>query len=691
VNRRLFHRLLAVVAFALWLAACQAAISTEQPSDVTAMVPSPPAAEVTQAPATEAPGIATGQPAPTPTPPAGPTAGAATPPPAGTPRAVTESRVVEVEWPPVMRLGESDVVRLSLVPHDEGYVVTTEFGEHQTITQTVAVVRPPGLELLALARLDAAGFELEPSAEQMRRLPPSQPVTWRWSLQPEGPGQHRLILSLRLRWVSTRNPAVAVQEVALYDRALTIQVRSLFGLTAREVMALGVAGVAFGSTLSLPLAAHWLRGARRPPLQVLKPNPAVAIERPPGLALNPAETELLSALFARYQRLVLTAEFHSGYSGARTLLARPVQPGGQADAPAIVKLGDVDAIQQEYRNYETYVKVTLPPVTARIQAPPVRAAPHAGLPSRLAALRYTFLGAPGQPPLSLREALLAEPDPARLEQLFATFGPNWWMQRRPYTFVLGLEYDRLLPAHYVLEPAGAERPTTVLDGRQPASAARLTPGQVVRLTHLRVAARRPDRLSLHGSPPAGQLPLRLRWLSQAAPEGAAARVVATRAGLLRDLSRDFAHPDLPDPLGLVDDLLGQVVAGTRSTIHGDLNLENVLVGPGNLVWLIDFAQTREGHPLFDFAHLHAAILGQVVAPRLASPASLPALLADGAGSPLLAAMQSLAARCLFNPAEPREYALALFMACVGALKYATLDTHQKHYLYLSAAHLARAL
>ena len=35
--------------------------------------------------------------------------------------------------------------------------------------------------------------------------------------------------------------------------------------------------------------------------------------------------------------------------------------------------------------------------------------------------------------------------------------------------------------------------------------------------------------------------------------------------------------------------LNQTVAGTQSTIHGDLNLENALVGPGGIVWLIDFA------------------------------------------------------------------------------------------------------
>ena len=54
---------------------------------------------------------------------------------------------MEVEWPWRLHLGDSDVVRLSLVPSSEGYQLTTEFPEHQTITQDVPVVRPTGKEM----------------------------------------------------------------------------------------------------------------------------------------------------------------------------------------------------------------------------------------------------------------------------------------------------------------------------------------------------------------------------------------------------------------------------------------------------------------------------------------------------------------------------------------------------------------
>ncbi len=130
--------------------------------------------------------------------------------------------------------------------------------------------------------------------------------------------------------------------------------------------------------------------------------------------------------------------------------------------------------------------------------------------------------------------------------------------------------------------------------------------------------------------------------------------------------------------------------GAQSTIHGDLNLENVLVGPGEFVWLIDFALTRDGPPLYDFAHLYAEIIAHILAPWLRDDAAFLALLEAG-DEPLPGALGTLAGRCLFNAAEPREDALARYIAWVGALKFANLEAHAKHLLYLAAAHIVQTL
>lgn len=692
VFRRFMLLLAILLGTGLLFAACS---PTQAPQvvDVTEVVKTVEVAQEVEAPAAEEPQPTTLpaealQPSPTvPMPPL---------PTAVTPEQSLEGRVVELEWPERMRLGDSDVVRLSLVPSKDGYTVTTEFQEHTTLTQTVQVQRLAGYELYAAARLDSVSFTVAPEVEQERFLAPGETVTWYWSLKPQQPGQQRLSMLLLLRWKPLPGSASSPRETLAYARALEIQVSSFFGLTRGQAMMGGMLGFLFGGGLTLFSAAA-LFGQVRPALKAIAPNLALLIEPRAGMALSPDETALMRSLFYPYARLVLENEFLSGYSGARTFLAQPIRTDGRADAYTIVKVGERETIQREFLNYETFVKDRLPPVTARIQhAPVVVRGPGA---SERAALQYTFIGAPGTSPFSLRQALLSQPDPALLHKLLETFGPNWWMQRSPYTFRLGMEYDQVLPTHYVIEPVSGRG--IPVDGRTPPGELALDVGDLVALRGFIRQERRADRrsLSLLGVAQPGQPPLRVRWLSLADPNNAVGRVVSTRYMLLEGFTQGLALQGLPDPLLRLPGWLGESLSATQSTIHGDLNLENVLVGPGGFVWLIDFAMTREGHTLFDFAHLGAELVAHLAAPQIAQPAEylafLQAVFAGGTHpSPLLPLFQALrhvAGTCLFNPSQPREYHLALALACLGALKFNNLDAHQRHLLYLTAAYLGQAM
>jgi hypothetical protein len=600
-----------------------------------------------------------------------------------------------------MRFGDSDVIRLSLIPSKDGFVVTTEFPEHTTVTNTVQVERLGGYALSALARLDGVGFVISPPGEQERSLPLNETVTWRWTLTPRAPGQQRLGLTLLLRW--TPLGAGSPRESEIFSKALNVQVASVLGLTQAQAVVTGFVGLLFGASLSLTALVYRVRLPRQV-LQAFAPNRFLAIELSSGITLASSDTLLLQILFRRYARLVLETEFRSGYSGARTFLARPIHPDGRADAHTIVKIGDRASVVREFQNYETFVKDTLPPITARIQEPPitlpspVRALQRTGegLGVR-AALRYTFIAEPERQPISLRQALLVNLDPSLLEKLFATFGPNWWMQRRAHTFRLAQEYDRLLPAHYVLEPVPGGRGKN-LDGDAPPATVNLTMGDLVTPRRFPFPEPRADGASwtLTGEPRPGQPPLRVRWLSPTLPNQTktTGRVVATRETALRQLVSGLDLFGLPDPLTRLSARLDETLTGTRSTIHGDLNLENILVGPGGFVWLIDFAQTRDGHPLADFAHLEADLIAHILAPQLSAADYLAILNSNASLSSLhslLLTLHSIAHRCLFNPAHPREYHLALYFATLGALKYSNLTLHQRHLLYLTAAYLTQSL
>jgi hypothetical protein len=614
--------------------------------------------------------------------------------PVPTPTVIIEVRTVDLEWPPRIRLGDSDVVRLALVPSEEGYQVETEFPDHQTDTQDIQVARPGGYELVAIARLDGVGFDIAPAGEQARALPLSEAATWHWSITPRQPGQQRLTVVLLLHWEPGPGTVGIARQAVAYSRGLDVRVSSFFGLTRGQAMTGGFLGLLFGGGLFV-FALVSLVSTSSPAgvtLRTLAPNQALVIEAHPGLGVSQQERSLLQALFRRYARLVLEREFLSGYSGARAFLALPVHSDGRADAYTIVKIGGREAIAREYENYQRYVKATLPPITARIQAPPATLRGY-----DQASLQYTFIAEPGRMPVSLRQALLENPDPSLLYKLFDSFGPNWWMQRRPYSFRLAAEYDRMLPPHYVLQPADGRGPP--LDGRSPPGEVEFSVGDIVLPREFQRVEKRLDgeSFSLKGHPSAGNPPLRTRWLSARPPHGAAGRVVATRWTLLADFTNGFELYDLPEPLARLPKILDEGVSGTKSVIHGDLNLENALVGPGDFVWLIDFATTRDGHTPYDFAHLEAELIAHVIAPQTGSPEKYLAAL-RGEPSQKLApyyalrsALGEIAGRCLFNPNQPREYHLALYMACLGALKFANLNTNQKHLLYLTAAQLSASL
>jgi hypothetical protein len=593
-----------------------------------------------------------------------------------------ETRRVELEYPSEMQLGDSDVIRLTLLPSEQGYVLEAAFPDHQTAQAQIEVARPPGYDLFAVARLDGVAFDLTPAGEQARSLPPGESLTWNWSIRARQAGRQRLALTLLMRWVPNLTSTAPLREAVLFSGGMEVQVRGILGLPPAQAGRLGI-----GLLALVLLVSGGLYFARRAPtrLRTAEPNRSVTIETPPAVRLTGETESLLRALFHRYARLLVTHEFLSGYSGARTFLAQPIRADGRSDAYTIVKVGTRASIEQEYANYERFVRDTLPPMTARIQHAPIRLRT-----GDRAAVRYTFIGEAGRAPVSLRQALLANPDPELLRQIFTTFGPYWWQQRRPYTFTLASEYDRLLPTHYVVVPEAGHG--KVLDGSAAPGEGDVAVGERVRLQRFPIQELRGDgqSYSLAGIPRPGGPALRVRWLGLRKPEGATGRVVATRAQLLTEAVEGMDLFGLPDPLPRLPALLGETIHGTQSVIHGDLNLENVLVGPGRLVWLIDFAQTREGHTLLDFAHLEAEIISRVLPEQFESPQAFLAGLASGS-IPLLAEVEAMARQCLFDPANPREYRVAAVVSCLGALKYANLEPAGRHLLYLAAAYWAESI
>jgi hypothetical protein len=645
-------------------------------------------------------------PAPTGLPPRTPTA------PAPTPTPFVEERFVEVEWPTTLRLGDSDIIRLSFIPSEGGYVAQVEYPDHTVELEDVEVPYVSGYEAVAIARLDAVGLDVEPKGDLALYLAKGEALEWRWTIFPQSDGKHRLGLSLRLRWEPLGDGTV--REISVWQTGLEIMVDAPLGLSMPQARALGIAGVLVGSVLALPLAEfatrQRLESSRVNRIRRGRPNRQLVLETGPGITASDSEKTLLQAVFAKYSRISLETRFSSGYSGARTLLVQPIRHDGRADAYAILKIGSRSMIQSEFANYQTFVRHTLPPITSRVQGPPVVVQGE-----RDAALQYTFVGTPGAVPVSLRSFALNQSARATAEliedHLFATFGSAWWMQRQPYSFRMFQEYDRLLPVHLLLEPGKAQQEDAVVVGDL-ASIKGLVPGDILRLEEATVLEVRPQRktatLGWAQSPSRSNLRVRFQDVTpHTFQEGRQmrttfGRVIASRNDLLEgEITKSFNSLDLssgrvtisgrslPNPLKFLDDLLYEQIRGTRSVIHGDLNLENILVGPGDLVWLIDFAATREGHTVFDFARLEVEITTQVISTVFAKHGlGLDAFLGllDGLEAGvvpkegvvgemqiLLGTVRRIAHRCLYDPADIGEFRKALMLAYLGSLKFSNLD------------------
>jgi hypothetical protein len=601
---------------------------------------------------------------------------------------------------------------MALLPSSSDSTGEPEYPEHDLRAVEGEIPFYYGYRTEAIARLDSAGMEVEPEGNQVRTLYQGTPVEWRWTVYPKSAGRHRLGLTLGLRW--TPEGGGESQGSTLWQGTVDVRVHAPLGLKGPQARALGIAGLLAGGVLVLPLAEFAARRrverARAERVRRARPNPDLDLELSRGVTLNAEEEQLVRGQFGEHGRLIVERKFRSGYSGANTYLLRPVRKDGRAEARAIVKIGSKSQIRGEYRNYEAYVRHSLPPMTARVQGPPLLVG---GVDQAL--IQYTFVGRPGGPPESLGDYARRAPaaGTARLlqEELFETFGPTWWMQRTPFLFTLDQVYDGLLPVHLVVREAPGSAPARVLQG-EPSDLDGLAVGEAVALEGGVVVERRVQRgtVTVRWPPRAGHGPLRVRVHDQGVNQlsegqevrGVRAVVLATRRRVLEaEVHKPFPEAPLSaavlrfgggrwaNPLGVLDWLLSRRISGSRSMIHGDLNLENILVGPGGLVWLIDFAATGEGHTLFDFVRLEAELTTQVVAERFAQVGlgcedflnllhrleerRAPAEGEMGEMQRLLEAARGLARRCLTDPQNLSEWRLPLVVAYLGTLKFSNLD------------------
>jgi len=436
----------------------------------------------------------------------------------------------------------------------------------------------------------------------------------------------------------------------------------------------------------------------------------------------------------------------TGFSSALVLVVTPIRPEGGEDAPIVVKIDHTDSILDEYNRYQTYVKAALPLQTARLEDPPTT---PDGTP--LAGIKYTLVsqGVDGIPQdLRNRVSELGAAGLSRLirEQLYSEFNRTWWQQKRAFTFPVWKEYDWLLPPMLTLDYIPPDQPTpNVHLIRNPVNRAKLKlklpvnraklklklrelrPGDYVALENfvvqrvnmeadvVRLAAgtgseaeKRAYKLDLRGVDHSG-----MNFSRGYAIERVIGQVVKTRDDLLTE-SLEQLEPDfsprarwipldmlqIPNPLVHYGELLDRTVNGSFSRIHGDLHLGNIVIGPKEQPWLIDFSATQDGHTLFDWATLEVSLLGDVIMPQVGNTwqnarqvlVYLAAMTAQMPvtgmktdvfiGMSAISSLREIVNECLTDPGDLMEYQIALGMCALRAITFPGMSLGGRRLMFL---------
>jgi formylglycine-generating enzyme required for sulfatase activity len=373
------------------------------------------------------------------------------------------------------------------------------------------------------------------------------------------------------------------------------------------------------------------------------------VENPHRLALPDEATEVLCGLFPEHLRVVVDGELTGGFSGSRVFTVLPYRELDVPDLPAVVKLAPRDLIEAEAQAYRTHIQGRLSGV------PEVRGEAVLAADRSWGGLCYALVGS----------------------GLFAVESLDTYCRRADLADIAHVLEGRLLVQLASLWRHGRAERRTNFDA---AGYSTLLPG--------------------HGRPDV-DVPAAVKRLS-----GLFADVLGTEVDLNAAMvwPPGRAESPLPNPLVALPALMAEPRQLAIAAIHGDLNLENVLVDPdARTVRLIDFAASREDHVLHDLLRLETGILTRLLPAALAADGLGPELTLDllaglqhkpGSAPPwpslhrvhvMLVLVRRAAVELLIGPDGWRDYLDGLTVYLLGAGKFRNLDAAARAVAFWGAA------
>lgn len=457
--------------------------------------------------------------------------------------------------------------------------------------------------------------------------------------------------------------------------------------------------------------------------------------------------DILQQMFPDYDQVIIDREFAgSSFSGSWVFEVHLIRDG-KKNLPVVVKIASISLIEKEWQAYHKYIAGKWPRVT-ELETNPVIARNK-----KLGGLYYSLAGEGVFPVQSLYSYCLAAPVKdieAALSRLARIIEHVIiYNSEKRFNFRLRAGYDAILPINLLIKPAPIPAETTlVLIKPDALPDPPLKSGTYVRLEAFAVTKidlkDKTITLNLPRSEP--DLPddayhIRLQFdsaeiipvytIGQTIPmvEG---QVLTTRADqwqtemdVVMDghafdwqastVSLPHSRYKLPNPFALIyrDNILNQRADIRVSTIHGDLNLENILVDPEvGVIHLIDFAEADWDYVLHDMLRLETEVVSKLVWPALHQAKLPPETIRpfyehlhyatfqldpkhyyigpphpslERAFTALKVIRQMARNHGLFNPRKYDEYYTGLTLYLLGALKFRNLTAPAKQVLFWGAA------
>lgn len=358
------------------------------------------------------------------------------------------------------------------------------------------------------------------------------------------------------------------------------------------------------------------------------------------------EAEILRRIFNGYQEVIIRAKFDRGLSGSSVFLVRPIRLDSTVELPCVIKIDTKSRAQQEWQGYNNHIKDRLPN-SAGIRGEPIIYKEFGGL-------KYPMIGAGAFNIQSFsdfyKEASTQEICALLEHKLFKILSQIWKQTKVEYDFSLRTLYDSFLTPNLLIECQN-ETPYGQLTTPETIFRQSFSPEQPLQISGFHVVRVLPQSKTVYLDFPIigyyrqNAYRIHIRNVpnceqfkpGEPMPQTLFGYIVQMREQQLEeclhqflDKSIDLGLPTLstgtmilPNPLKSLNAIFKQLFDIKIATIHGDLNLENILFDESQNPHLIDFVNSGPDHVLRDFLRLELGIVTHFLSQDLLETTRLP--------------------------------------------------------------------